>query len=636
MDTRKTAIASLLLLVVLFFAVNIAGDRGLRGVRIDLTDHKLYTLSEGTRELLRDLEEPITLTLFFSEDLAAGQPQLQSYGKRVRELLEEYAIASGGTIRVRVVDPEPFSEGEEQAQRAGISGLSTGGSGQFYFGLLGVNSTDGREVIPFFDPREERFLEYNLSRVVYNLANPERKKVVVLSSLPVDGGQPLPGQRPPQPWQIMAELRTLFEVETLPPGAEEIPGDADVLLIIHPKNLGEPTLRAIDSFVLGGGRAIVFVDPVAEADMPPGAEQNPLAAMQADRSSNLDALLEAWGARMEPGQVAADLTLALPGQARDGQVVSYVQYLGIPAETMSDEDPVTGPLAQLQVGLAGALVPVEGAGTTFTPLVQTTDQSMLLESQRVSFFPDPRELLASFVPRGEPLTLAARLTGTARSAFAPAPSDGAEAGPPSPAEAPADAPTGEINVIVVSDVDMLSDPMWVREVRIGGMVLGYQQLSDNGAFLVNAVDNLTGSGELISIRARGSFTRPFTLVNEIRTEAERKYLARQQQLEERRREAQQRISELQRARPDQGDMILTPEQQAEIDRFREELVETSRELRDVNYNLRKDVEALGLRLKIINIAAAPLAVFLAAIGLAGFRAARRRRHRTQTASRRGS
>jgi len=636
MDTRKTAAVSVLLLVVLFFAVNIAGDRALRGARVDLTENKLYTLSSGTRSILKSVEEPITLTLFFSEDLAAGQPQLQSYGKRVRELLEEYALASGGKIKLEVVNPEPFSEGEEQAQRAGISGLSTGAGGQFYFGLLGVNSTDGRETVPFFDPRDERFLEYTLSRVVYNLDHPEKKKVSVLSSLPVDGGQPLPGQRPPRPWQIMTELRSLFEVETVFPGAGSIPEDTDVLLIIHPKNLDEETLRAIDDYVIGGGRAIVFVDPVCEADIPPGAEQNPLAAMQADRSSNLDTLLEAWGARMEPGQVAADRQLALQGQGRDGQIASYVQYLGVTGETVSGEDAVTGSLGQLQIGIAGALTPVEGASTTFTPLIETTEASMLLEAERVSFFADPRQLMADFAPRGEPLTLAARLTGPATSAYPEPATSGGEAGPPTPEDAGAGGRTGEINVIVVADVDMLSDPMWVREVNLGGMTLGYQQISDNGSFLVNAVDNMTGSSDLISVRARGSFRRPFTLVEEIRSEAEQKYSQQQQDLEEKRRQAQQRISELQRTRPDQGEMILTPEQQAEIEKFREELVTTNRQLRDVNYNLRKDVERLGLQLKILNIGGAPLAVFLAAIGLAAFRVHRLRTQRAAMSQRRTS
>lgn len=635
MDTRKAAVGSLLLLIVLFLAVNIGADRAFRRARIDLTQNKLFTLSKGTTNILKHLDEPLTLTLFFSEDLAAGNPQMQGYGKRVREMLEEYALISGGGIKLEFVNPEPYSEGEERAQRAGIHGLSTPDGSQFYFGLQGVNSTDGRETIPFFDDREERFLEYNLSKLVYNLANPEKKKVSVLSSLPIDGGQAFPGSAPPRPWQIMTELRSMFNVESLAPDASEIPKDTSVLLIVHPKHLGESTLRAIDDYVIGGGRAIVFVDPVCDADLPPGAEQNPMAAMQADRSSDLNQLLEAWGAKVEPGQVAADSSLALQGQGRDGRVVSYVQYLGIGPEEMSQEDAVTGSLGQLQIGVAGSITPVEGAGTTLTPLVSTSNDSMLLDAQQVSFFADQNQLLAGFVPRGSPLTIAVRLTGTARSAFGAGGSPEATdpAGPPAPDAAPK---TGEINVIVVADVDMLTDPMWVREVRVGGMSLGYQQVSDNGNFLINAVDNMTGSSDLISVRARGSFTRPFKLVQDIRSRAEKKYLAEAQTLQEKRRQAEQRIAELQKARPDQGGMILTPEQEKEIQKFQDELITTNRQLREVNYNLKKDVENLGLKLKIVNVAAAPLAVFVVAIGLAGMRAARRRAHRAQMSKARAS
>lgn len=622
MDNRKSALTALLLLVAFFFALNAVSDRLLRSVRLDLTEQRLYTLSPGTRNVLRSIEEPITLTLFYSEDLGAGQPQLRAYAKRVGELLEEFSLIAGDNLRLERVNPEPFSEGQERAQLAGVSGLALPGSGErFYLGLLGVNSTDGRQTIPFFDPREERFLEYQLARLVHTLNNPEPPTVAVISSLDLDGGPPpAPNARPSAPWQIMTELRAGFDVRVLGAGAEEIPSEADVLLVVHPKNLPEPTQRAIDAFVIGGGRAIVFVDPLAEADLPPGAGQNPLAAMQADRSSGLNTLLEAWGVRVEPGQVAADRSLALQGRGRDGRPVSYVQYIAPGPEQLNGDDPVTGSLAELRLAAAGAIVPVEGATTTVTPLLTTSDESMLIDAGRLTFFADPAELLATFIPRGEPLTLAARITGRARSAFG-APTD--EAGP----RAPDSAAGGEINVIVVADVDMLSDPMWVREVRVGGMSLGFQQLSDNGSFLLNAVDNMTGSGDLISVRARGTYARPFTRVERIRAEAEQRYLAEQQALEAKRREAEQRIAELQQARPDEGGMILTPEQRAEIERFREELAATNRELRDVNFRLRKDVERLGLRLKVLNIAAAPAVVLLAALGLGAARAARRRAHR---------
>lgn len=632
MNARNLGMASLVVLVVLFIGLNAVAERVLRGARIDLTEHRLYTLSEGTRNILRDLDEDISFTLFYSEDLVAGQPQLQSYGKRVREILEEYRRASGGRIEIEVVNPEPFSEGEERAAAAGVRGLAMpGGQGSLYLGLLAVNSTDGRELVPFFDPREERFLEYTLSKLVYSLDNPERKRVAVMSSLAIDGGAPMPGQPPARPWQIMTELRSLFDVETLEPTVSEIPDATDVLLLIHPKSLSEPTLRAIDRYVIGGGRAIVLVDPVCEADLPPGAQQNPLAAMQADRSSELNTLLEAWGASVDPAQVAADRRLAMRGQGQGGQIVPYVQYLAAQGAQINQEDAIGSRISLMQFAMSGAIEPIEGAGTTLTPLVQTTDESMLLEAQRVSFFPNPSELLAGFTPRGAPLTLAARLSGTARSAFAGETSEAAE-GPVAPSTA-VDGEQGEINVIVIADVDMLADQMWVQEVNVGGMSLGYRRLSDNGSFLVNAVEQLAGSTDLIAVRGRGTFSRPFTLVEEIREEAESKYLSRQQALETTRRETEQRIAELQRTAPDQSGLILSSEQRAEIERFREQLIATNRELRDVRYNLSKDVERLGWRLKMINIGAAPLAVLLAAIGLAGFRARRRSAHRTALAAR---
>lgn len=612
MDKKTTSISALGLLLILFFAVNILADVVLRGTRIDLTQAKLYTLSSGSKNILSTIKEPITFKLYFSESLTSGQPQLQTHGKRVRELLEEYELRSRGNITLHIIDPEPFSEGEDEARQAGLSGVPAGRRGEnFYFGLVATNSTDGRETVPFFDPGQERFLEYELSRLVYNLANPDRKTIGIISSLPITGGPPpMPG-RPPQgqPWQIMREIGTLFDVEVIEPSAESIGENIDALLLIHPKNLTEPMLQAIDTFVIGGGAAVVFLDPLCEKDIPLGAEQNPMAALQADRSSNLSPLLESWGVTIAQGQIAADLDNAMRGQSPDGAgVVSYVQYLSLGKDQVDTADAVTGQLTMLQIGAGGVLIHDEGASTTWTPLVTTSENSMLLDVQRVAFFPRPQELVAEFVPRGEGIAMAGRITGEATSAFTPD-------------------KTGDINVIVVADADMLSDELWIRPVGFGNTILGYQKLSDNGTFLINALDNMAGSSDLISIRARGTFVRPFTLVEKIQREAEQKYLAEAQGLEEKRGEAQAKLDELQKQRPDAGGMIVTAEQQAEIESFQAQLVATNAQLRQVRYELRKDVESLGLKLKIINIGAAPLVVALAAIGLGMYRNSRRKADR---------
>jgi len=636
MDRRSFGITALILIVLLFFGLNIVADRGLSRVRIDLTENNLFTLSRGTKEILRDLEEPITLTFFYTESLARGRPQIQTHGKRVMELLDEYRLRSGGLITVEVLEPEPFSEAEERATREGVAAIPVGGE-SLYLGLVGTNSTDGREVIRFFDPGQERFLEYELTRMIYKLANPERPTIAVLSALPLEGSQPMPGMPPQQqqrPWEIMRELGTLFEVEFMGAALEEAP-DADLLLIVHPNSFDEQTLRAIDSYVIGGGSAVVFVDPLCEADVPPEAAQNPMAIMSADRSSDLGPLLEAWGVQYSESDVVANLDQALQGAGRDGRTpVPLVHYLGFEPSDYDQDDAVTGGLDRTIVAAAGWLSPVEGATTTFSPLIETTERSMLLPINRVAFFPDPQELVAEFVSSGTERVIAARVSGPATSAYEAeatpeeAESESEEGSGGAQEASPA---TGEINVIVVADADMLADRFWIQPMQFGQMTLGYQKLSSNGDFLVNAAEQMAGSSALINVRARGASTRPFTYVEEIRREAEAEYLAEAQRLQEKQRQTEQRLRELQQARPDQGELILSEEQEAELDQFREQLAETNAQLRQVNYNMLKDVENLGVTLRLINTLAAPALVAVLAIALGAYRVARRRADRRSMA-----
>jgi ABC-type uncharacterized transport system involved in gliding motility auxiliary subunit len=616
MDAKRNSLIALVLLVLLFFGVNIVTDAALRSVRVDLTENRLYTLSDGTRQILRELDEPITLTLFFSETLARGRPQIQSYGKRVQEVLEEYRLLSGGMIMVNVLDPEPFSEAEERAQREGVPGIPVAAGENLFLGLLATNSTDGREIIPVLDPTQERFLEYELSRVLFKLTNVERARVGVITALPLDG-ETVPSGLPQEytrPWQIMRELRELFDVEMLSLGSTSIDPELDLLLLVHPKNLSEPTLRAIDAYVMDGGAMIVVIDPMCERDIPAEAAQNPMAIMNAQRSSDLQPLLGAWGLTMTPDRVVADMENAVQGTARDGTRLSYVQYLSIDEEGLNQDDPVTARVSKLQMGSVGRLEHLEGAGTEWTPLIESSEESMLIDASKLGFLVDQAALVANFLPSEQKYTMAGRLSGPARSAYDEA----------KEAEA--------INVLVIADVDMFYDALWVSEVRLGNQLLGYQKRSDNADLLTAAIDNMAGSSALTLLRARGTTSRPFTLVEEIRRDAEREFLSEAQALEDERRQVEQRLSQLQRARPDQGDLILTPEQQAEIELFREQLAETNAQLRDVRFSLRKDVEQLGVTLKILNIGVAPAVVALGAIGLGAFRVMRRRSDRVSSAA----
>lgn len=628
MNTKQNAIVAVVLILLLFLGVTVVADNALRGARIDLTENRLYTLSPATKKIVGRLDEPIKLTFFFSETTAAGRPALQAYAKRVRELLEEYELRAGGMITLEILDPEPFSEAEERAQRAGIVSIPIGQGESLYFGLVGTNSTDGREVVPFFDPSEERFLEYSLSRLVHKLAVSKRPVVALISTLPLEGMRA--PNAPPEmtrPWAVMNEIRSLFDVRPVPDTATEIPPGVDLLLVIHPKPMLETLKMAIDDYVIAGGPAIFCIDPLCESDIPPEALQNPQMIFSADRSSNIPDLLGAWGISLEEEKIVVDIDHALRGPTRDGTTVSYVQYLSLPADLFDDDDAVTGGLATLNMAAVGSLRHDPDAGTTWTPLVRSGERSATIDASRLTFFADPTELVAGYEASGGPRVIAGRLTGRARSAFAANVVDDSAEGEESDGATDLSSGEGDINVIVIADCDFLANRYWAQEMPLGGRLLGYQKYADNADLIVNAMDNLAGASDLIELRASGTFARPFTLVQEIQREAEQEYLAEAQALEEQRRTTQQRIRELQQQRPDASDLILTSEQQEEIERFREQLASTNAQLRDVRFSLRKDVEALGDRLRITNTLLAPAIVALGAVGLGAYRTVRRRHDR---------
>lgn len=629
--------------------VNVLSGAALRRARLDLTDGKLFTLSEGSRRIARGLEEPVKLTLYYSERQAADMPaQIRSYAVRVKEVLAEYARASGGKVIVETINPEPFSDAEDRAVQAGLMGVPTGSAGEerFYFGLVGTNSVDRQETIPFMRPDREEYLEYELTRMIYLLSEPAKQPVGLMAWLPVEGGaNPFGGPQGQQtrPWQVVRQMKELFEVKTLERNVSEIPEEIKVLVLIHPKGVSDQTLYAIDQFVLRGGRLMVFVDPLCEGDVPPGI--NPMQAMGLPKNSELTKLFDAWGVEMVPGVFAADREAAprvQAGSAQSPEVVSYLGWAFLSGDRLEKSDPVTGPLGSLNFATAGVLRKKEGAqgGVEITPLVRTSTQSAEMDVQRVQFMPDPKALLAEFKPGGKELTLAARLTGKVRSAFE-APPEPAPVGPGEEANPPRDpalhiAESAEpINVVVVADCDVLQDRFWVQEERLGPIVLGLRKFADNGEFVIGMLDNLSGSNDLLALRARGRSARPFERVQQIQREAEARFLAQERELQNKLRETENKIAELQRQRTDDATgaaILLTPEQQAEIEKFRAEMVDTRKKLRDVQHQMRQDIERLGTRLKFLNIGLMPALVGVAAVGVGAWRAGRRSAdRRTRTA-----
>lgn len=617
MNAKLANSTGLLLAGILLLAVNIFSNAVFKSARLDLTENELFTLSEGTRSILSELDEPITLRLYLSQRLATRLPGIKSYAARVRELLEEYQLSGGGQLKVIHVDPEPFSEAEDRAVGYGVRGVPLdAGEEVFYFGLVGTSSTDEEEVIPFFSTSREQFLEYDITKLIYTLGQREQKVVGLLSTLPIDASDPQLGfgGMPGAPWMIIEQIRQLFEVRTLERDVTAVPDDIDVLMLVHPTGLSARTLYALDQFVLRGGRTLVFVDPYPEADRNAGRVGAP------SDGSGFDSVLGAWGLALEPGKVVADLRHARRVQVqRQGRlaIIEYPIWMELPASLLNAEDIVTSNLDTLSFASAGSLNATGESDLEMVPLVESDSTAMLVDTSRLAFLADPEELVRSYRPGDERLVLAARVTGKVRSAFPDGPppvetesGTQGESGPAAPEQADVEhlsAAVNVANVIVVADTDFLQDRSWVRVQSLLGSRIAIPTAA-NGTFVANALENLAGSGALISVRSRGTFTRPFDRIDEIRQAAELRFREKEQQLITGLEEAEKKLIELESMKQRGEALILSNAQQREIVRFRQEKIRIRGELREVRRELRKDIERLGGWMKFINIGLVPLLI----------------------------
>ncbi len=610
------------ILAVLFIAVTLFSNALLSGFRIDLTENKLYTISEGTRNILENIDEPINLYFFFSDRATENIQQIRMHAVRVRETLEEFAAESGNKINLQVIDPLPFSEEEDQASGFGLEAASAGGGDSIYFGLAGTNSVGDTEIIRFFDREKETFLEYDLARLIHTLSNPKKSVIGLLSTLPMNRRFDMEARRMINPWVITSQIEQLFEVRQLDGATPIIDPDIDVLMLVHPKNLSTDTLYAIDQYVLRGGKALLFIDPNAEADIPDADPSNPYAAMSANRMSQPGPMLNGWGVRLDLTRVVADHQLALQVTTQmGGRPVSHFGFLGMTAEQLNHTDVVTAALDSINVATAGAIDIVEDSGLTVEPLLHSSQDSSLMESEQFRFLPDPAALFSSFIPDEESHIIAARITGPATTAF-PNGRPGAENQDAEPDDESAgdNASTrhlsesdGPINVILVADTDLLSDRFWVQELpSLFGQRL-HSAFANNGDFVINALENLTGSSDLISIRGRASYSRPFIRVQQLEREADERFRLKEQELQGELADTERKLADLQSSRQDDNLLLLSDEQRAEIERFQQEKLRIRKELRQVRRSLDEDIERLGLILKVINIALVPFLLTLLAL-----------------------
>ena len=634
MNKQLLSTTGLVLAIILFIAFNVVVNGNFKSLRVDLTQDNLYTLSQGSLNIIAALPDTLTLQLYFSNKVAQELPGLKSYAQRVQELLAEYQRRSNGKIRLKIINPKPFSDDEQRARRYGLQAIPIEGeTDPLYFGLVGTNLLDGIDVITFFQPEKEEALEHDITKLVYTLSSASRKSVGILSALAIDGDNydPIKGLSAPQgdasvPWAFMAELRQLFNVTTLPNTIGRIPSSLDVLIVVHPKAFADSTLYAIDQYVLRGGKLISFVDPYAESDVPEQDPNNPMAAMVYSRSSNMPDLFKAWGVERAASDVVADRKTAIKvdfGARVSNKPIDYVLWQAIGADQLNKQQALTRQLKRIEVATPGYFKHLEGATTTFLPLISSSNEAMLVDKRVVQFRNDPLALLTKYQSGTLTYPIAARVTGAVKSAFPDGLKD-------KPAAKHLTQSSQDIDVIVVADVDMLQDKFWVQVQDFYDQKISYST-SNNIDFLINAIDDMSGEKGLISVRSRGEFSRPFDRVVALTRQAEKRYRTQERALQKTLDEAKQRIARMQAERSGSADRLLNADQEKEIAQFRMTIDKTTQKLRDVQGKLRQDIDRLDAQLKFFNIGLVPIMIALLAIFVSGLRMNKRGRKRVPQA-----
>ncbi len=663
--TIRAIIGAVLVLVIAFSAISVCQNIG-SSVRLDVTDQKLYTLSKGTKAILAKLNQPITLNLYYAKTASLKGPDqiryFNNYYEFVRALLEQYAAEAKGMVDLQLIDPRPYSEDEVQALRHGLKRFSITQEENFFFGLVVQTQFGVEKVIQFFSPDRQEFVEYDISYLIDTAITRQKTKVGIMSSLPVMGDATgymaqmmrMQGQQPKGSWTIVEQLRSKYEVNEIATDVNDI-NDVDILVVIHPKKLPEQTQFAIDQFVLKGGRTIVCVDPHCIADTPDRRQMQ--MGVPPSQSSDLDTLLKTWGLEMPQNTFVGDrsLMLAAPiGQDRRPQNVIGFLELRPEAKSFNRNNAITAYLNQVRVLFAGVLREVGDAEVQDeqakgkeqtqpsrpeierTPLIVTTNagNTVKVTSPYELMMPDPSKLMDKFMDGTEPVPMGYLVTGRFKSAFP----DGIEIEVESETEDPNE--TKKIKkqikglteaqedcaVIVFADVDFISDMLAYQESFFAKMIVG-----DNSALLLNAIEDLTGSSDLISIRSRGTFRRPFTVVDEIEKKADEESRVEVQKLNI---EIAGFTSELQKilasAKEEKaevvGSSILQKQQDIELKKR-----EAQRQLRQVKAKRRERIEHLGNALRNFNMLAAPTVILVIAVVL-GVRRSVRKRHYISHAS----
>jgi ABC-type uncharacterized transport system involved in gliding motility auxiliary subunit len=627
LQTILYSTAGVAVMLVILIAFNFIA--GTARARLDLTQEKAFTLSAGTRAILKKLDMPVTIRFYCTQSESATPETvfLKSYARKVEDLLAEYRQVAGGKLKVEKYDPQPDSDAEDSARLDGIESQQLAGADRFYLGLA-VKCADELQSISFLAPNRERLLEYDLDRAIVRAENPEKATIGLMTPLPVFGMPSNPmmqqmGQQGSQPWALVTELKNDFNVKRVAMDVDKIDDDIRLLVVLAPKDISDKAQYAIDQFIMRGGKLVAFLDAQCLAD---NRQQNQMMAQMGGGGSSLDKLLKAWGLQFDTGKVVADMKYKMQLRGRNNEPQEAPAWLALTSDSINKDDVATSQIDNIWLPLCGAFTGTPVAGLKETVLLHSSKDSQLVDAMLANF--SGENIMKEFKPSGVEYALAIRLTGKFKTAFP----DGA---PQEKKDEKADTEKkdekkpeekkggdslketkGDNTAVLFGDADLLYDPFTIRRIDspFGAMQMA---MNANLNLAQNIIEQMTGDNNLIAVRSRATLNRPFTRVKEIEAAANEKFQSEIKRLEDSAAEAQRKINEMQAQKKDKDQrFILSPEQRVELEKLRKEEGDTSKRLRQVKKDLKKEVVSLQTRLKWINILAVPLAVTATGIVIA--------------------
>ena len=587
---------SILMSVICFFGINIISNNILKSFRFDMTSNNLFSLTEGTKNLISNLKEPIHLRLFMSSSIVELAPQLSNYANRVESILNAYENISNGKITLEIIDPKPFSDEEDRAVGMGVSAFGGSSSNDpMYFGLAATNSTTGQKNINVFSPDREPFLEYDITRLIAELAQTKKPLIAILDKLGLEANSRV--GKPEQ--QVLAQMKTLFDVQFLEDSQTELPKNTKVLMLINPKYLSDNTMFMIDQWILNGGSTLIFLDPYAETEMglnPGMPALNP--------RSDLKKIINAWGIEFDNKKSIADPKFALRTvrniKGRQVEVSNY-PWIQVGNEGMNQKEAVLAQLSSIVLTNAGSFI-VKDKEISFEPLLTASQFAGMVDADKAGNpQEDPRKLLKDLKTSNEKIIISGWLRDNLNSAFPEGLKD----------KKGVTKSIKKSNVLLVGDADMLMDRNWLTKQNLVGQEIA-TAFANNGDFVLNVVENMIGGSVLSDLRGKGISWRPFLKIAELERKAEEKFLSKEQSLAEKLGKMELKIQELTKNNKSEKD-VLSPETIKAIEGFKLEMMSTRAELRTVKFNLRSDVENLKSWIMFINIGLLP--TLIAALAL---------------------